>query len=347
MKQPTNPGDTGDVPDPALRDLAQHWVARLVAGNIDAAELDRLEAWMAQDHRHARAFSRERALWQDLQAVADVLSDTSTGATLPDGALPETPPMSDNVIPLRAPLPMRRRILRFAPLVVAASLAAIVMTPSLILDLRSDYHTGVGEVRSLALADGTRVMLDSNSAVSVDFDKDRRVVHLMAGRAWFNVRHEGRPFSVEAMDGMTRDIGTAFEVAREGGAVEVGVTEGRVAVHAPGGNEGRIIGVGERVRYSASGLAELPSLPASRLAAWRSGELLFELEPVDAAIREIARYHSAPVWMLGDFSKVAPVSGLFLIERPGEALETLAGMRGLRILRLPGGLIIVRPADPR
>ena len=337
MTQPTNSADTGEVPDAALRDQAQHWVARLVAGNIDAAELDRLEAWLAQDRRHARAFSRERALWQDLQAVADVLGDASAAP----------PSQSGNVISLRAPLPMRRRMVRFAPFAVAASLAAIIMMPSLILDLRADYRTGVGEVRSVPLADGTRVMLDSNSAVSVDFGKDRRVVHLLAGRAWFNVKHEGRPFSVEAMDGMTRDIGTAFEVAREDGAVEVGVTEGRVAVRAPGGREGRPMGVGERVRYSASGVAALPPVAASRLAAWRSGELLFEQQPMDKAIREVSRYRSAPVWMFGDFSKVAPVSGLFLIERPDEALETLARMRGLRVLRLPAGLIIVRPADPR
>jgi transmembrane sensor len=51
----------------------------------------------------------------------------------------------------------------------------------------------------------------------------------LAGRAWFNVKHEGRPFSAEAMNGVTRDIGTAFEVAREDRAVEIGVAEGRIA----------------------------------------------------------------------------------------------------------------------
>jgi transmembrane sensor len=335
MTQGKNSTDGEAVHDPELRDEAQRWVARLVGGDIGAAELDDLEAWLAQDPRHALAFSRERALWQDLHALADVLEDTSSGAT----------PMPGNVVSLRATVSSRRRLTRFAPLAVAASLAAIVMAPSLILDLRADHRTGVGEVRSLELADGTEVMLDSDSAISVDFDKDRRFVHLLAGRAWFRVKHEGRPFAVEAMRGVTRDIGTAFEVAREDDLVEVGVTEGRVAVRAPDGTEGSPMRVGERVGYAASGLVALPSRPASRLAAWRSGELLFEQEPVDAAIREVARYRHGFVWTIGDFGKVAPISGLFLIERPDEALETLARMRGLRVIRLPGGHLIVRPAS--
>lgn len=315
--------------DAALRERAQYWVARLVAQDISETELNTFEAWLAADPRHARAFARERALWQDLGEVGDALAE---------------PALAQSVISLPpARAVTRRRFALAVPAALAASIVAALIGPSLLLDLRADHRTATGELRSIELADGTTAMLDSDSAISVAFDGERRVVHLLAGRAWFDVRHEDRPFLVEALDGETQDIGTGFEVRREGGVVEVGVTEGAVQVRAPGNGSGPTLRQGDRARYTAAGLQTLAPQPTARLAAWRKGELLFEGEQVKAAITEIARYRSGPVWTIGDFSSAAPLSGLFLIERPDEALETIARMRGLRVLELPGGAILIRP----
>lgn len=315
--------------DPDLRDRAQYWVTRLVAQDVDESELNALEAWLAEDPRHARAFARERALWQDLQLVSD--------------AFAETPPPAGRMFSMLPSRASRRQLKRAAPMAIAASLLLAFLSPSLLLNLRADHRTGTGDIASVALPDGTMATLDSNSAISLDYGDDQRVVRLLKGRAWFNVRHENRPFLVEAMGGTTRDIGTGFEVRREGNAVEVGVTEGIVQVRAPDGTLGKPLRAGGRMRYTTSGLSELSALAPTQLAPWRKGELLIENQSVGAAIAEIGRYRAASVWMLGDFSKVRRVSGLFLIERPDEALETIAKMRGLSITTLPGGYLIIRP----
>lgn len=329
--------------DRALRDQAQLWVARLAGGEISEAEIDQLEGWLAADPAHARSFSRERALWQDLKAA---MTETAPADAMPQPAPAQ--PSRREMPPRRAllsrrPLLSRRRLLRLAPMAVAASIAAMV-APSVMLDLRADHRTAAGEVRRLALPDGTTAMLDSNSAIAVDFSGDQRQVRLLAGRAWFDVRHETRPFTVAAMGGVTRDIGTGFEVDRADDAVEIGVTEGSVQVRAPDGSQSAPLHQGSRIRYSRSGLVPLAPLSASQLAAWRNGEILLEHRRIDSAIAEIARYRRAPVWVLGDFGQAAPVSGLFLIERPDEAINTIARMRGLRITSLPGGALIIRPA---
>jgi len=323
MSTSSDPSDS----EAALRERAQYWIARLAAQDVGKAELDALEAWLAADPRHARAFARERALWQDLGAVADALD------------APEEQP----VPPPPRRLLTRRRLVRAAPVALAASIVAVLLGPSLALELRADHRTAAGEVRTVALPDGTGATLDSDSAISIAFDGERRVVHLLAGRAWFDVRHERRPFLVEALGGEAQDIGTGFEMRREGGMVEVGVTQGAVRVRAPGGGGAPVLHAGDRARYSAAGLEALAPRPAAQLAVWRKGELLFDGQPVKTAIAEIARYRGAPVWTIGDFGKTAPVSGLFLIERPDEALETIARMRGLRMLELPGGIILIRP----
>ena len=331
MSNPSDPSRPDAEPgsDPAWRERAQYWIARLVAKDISATELDALETWLAADTRHARAFVRERALWQDLDAVADTLAE-------PSPTQPVIRPMTRQGV-------TRRRLVRGAPAALAASVVAALIVPSLVLGLRADHRTAVGEVRSVALPDGTTAMLDSDSAISLTFDGEERIVHLLAGRAWFDVRHEGRPFLVEALNGKTQDIGTAFAVERDSGAVEVGVTGGAVRVRAPGSGTGAMLRAGDRVRYTAAGLEALAAQPAARLASWRKGELLFNEQPVQAAIAGIARYRRAPVWTFGDFGNADPVSGLFLIERPDEALEMLARMRGLRMTMLPGGIVIIRP----
>lgn len=324
-KPPGSPSDPA-APDAILREQAQHWVARLAGGDVDEAQLSALEAWLASDQRHALAFARERALWQDLHAAFDR-------------------PVSSNDLPSGVEiLPLRRHLRWSVPAAIAASLAFFMALPSLMLDLRSDHRSAIGEVRSIALPDGTTAMLDSGAALSVDFDDKQRIVHLLAGRAWFDVRHEGRPFLVEAERGMTRDIGTSFEVDRKEGSVEIGVTQGVVQVRSPDGTQGLPMHAGERMRYSASELSALPAVPTSQLAPWRRGEILLDRQPIRAAIAELARYRSASVWAVGDFSKEAPISGMFLIERPEEALQTLVRMRQLRVIRLPGGHMIIRPA---
>lgn len=330
MTERSDPSSPTSGVDPVLRDQAQHWIARLAGGDIDEARLSELEAWLAADPRHAQAFSRERALWQDL---ADVLAE-------PD-AEPAGP---SNVVALHAAPSRRRRLIRYAPAAIAAGLAAFFLLPSLIMGLRADYRTGIGEIRTIGLPDGTTAMLDGDSAIAVDYAGGQRLVRLLAGRAWFDVHHEDRPFVVAALGGATRDIGTGFEVRRDGDSVEVGVTQGAVRVEAPDGATTPPLHAGQRIRYSASGLAPLAPGPVSRMAAWRNREILLDDEPVETAIAEIARYRSAPVWTFGDFGGVAPVSGLFLIERPDEAVHILARMRGLRVTTLPGGFLVVRPA---
>ncbi|WP_066521924.1 FecR family protein [Sphingobium cloacae] len=312
----------------ALRDRAQYWVARLVAKDISESEIVELETWLASNPRHKHAFARERALWQDLSAVAEAFAQPASKPVPLSGARRFFP---------------RRRIMQAAPVALAASFAAVFFMPSILIGLRADYQAPVGAVRSVALPDGTTVSLDSGSAISMAFDGDRRVVHLLAGRAWFDVRHESRPFLVEAAGGQTRDIGTAFEVRRESHIVEVGVTHGAVRIHAPNDTDSPILRAGDRASYDAKGFVRLSSQPAAYVAAWRKGELLFDKVPIETALAEIARYRHAPVWTFGDFGKAPPVSGLFLSARPDEALETIVRMRGLRMTTLPGGIRIIQP----
>jgi transmembrane sensor len=243
----------------------------------------------------------------------------------------------------------RRRIHQFAGGAIAASLLMLATAPHLLLLMRADYRTGTGQRQEASLPDGSRVVLDTDSAIALAYDGNERRIKLLRGRAWFDVRHDdARPFRVAAEGGVTQDVGTAFAVERDDDGVDVGVSAGVVRVTAPEGQEeATTLRVGERLHYRPGGSSErLASTDSASIAAWRSGALLLRDLPLSRAIHEIGRYRSGPIFTFGDLDAAQPVSGAFRTDQPDDALATLAAMRQLRIRALPGGILIVQPKAP-
>ena len=102
-----------------------------------------------------------------------------------------------------------------------------VRGPQVLLRMQADYITAKGEVRTVHLADGSKVELDSASAIRLDYDGVQRRISLLQGSAIFDVAprvgQETRPFVVQSAGGQTRALGTRFVVAREAEAIMVRV----------------------------------------------------------------------------------------------------------------------------
>ena len=82
----------------------------------------------------------------------------------------------------------------------------------------------------ITLADGSIVTLNTASRIETRMNGQERTVRLLEGEAFFEVAHDAtRPFRVYAGDGMTVAVGTAFSVRLNKNAVEVVVSEGKVA----------------------------------------------------------------------------------------------------------------------
>ncbi|MGA1799050.1 FecR domain-containing protein [Sphingomonas sp. 4RDLI-65] len=302
---------------------ARRWITRLASAAVATEDLAQLHAWLDADDAHRAAFQRERRTWQDLAAIEDAFAADALA-------------MAPAHRPLRAFGPVH------AGLAVAAGLAAIIAIPAAWLWLQADYRSPATRPQAIALADGSRAILDADSAVSVAFDSGGRLVTLLEGRVWFDVRHDRRPFRVLARDGVIQDVGTAFAVDRTDDAVRVGVTQGLVRVTTKQGGS-LLLSAGNQARYRTGEPARRSAnTDPATIAAWRNDELLFRATPLPAAIDAIARYRAAPVYVWGDLSALAPVSGSFRASRADDALATLVVMRGLDTIRLPGGILIVR-----
>lgn len=134
---------------------------------------------------------------------------------------------------------------RFAlPRFARASLAAAVIVIGIAATfwLRPDplsgndfYATAVGQQRSMTLADGSIVILNTNTQIKVDYNNEYRNIRLLQGEAHFTVEKDPlRPFRVYAGNGRVQAVGTAFSVYLRDNSVDVTVTEGKVVLASVG-----------------------------------------------------------------------------------------------------------------
>lgn len=315
---------------------ARAWVIRLASGAMTEARLTEFYAWLGASPAHARAFEEERAFWQRLAPLQATFEHLDRAAVVASAA------------PQRAVrLPPRRRGWRPALAGLAALAACLLLlafAPELSLTLKADLRSDEAAVLSATLPDGSRVTLDRNSAIAVDFDGGQRRVELLAGEAFFEVaRDPERPFRVTAAGGSSEAIGTAYAVRLEHDGARVAVTEGRVAVSLGAAGARREVTAGEALSYSDAGSFSVPpGLDAGRALAWREGRVVLVDRPLPDALAELERYHPGRILLLTDGRSASPVTGVIAIDRLDEGLAALAATHGLTTHRLTPYLTVLR-----
>lgn len=326
------PPAAGNTPSERLQAEASRWVVRRGNAPLSAEDEARFAAWYAADPAHAAAYERLAGLWQRLGQV--------DGRRLrPSGTIG------------------RRR----AAVLGALGLALLLGTaaPRLWQELEADYASGVGEIRTVPLADGSTVTLDTDSAIAVALGADTREIRLLRGRALFEVAHKSRggdapaPFTVTTPQARARALGTRFEVARDDDTTRVAVFESKVAVRCTACADTeteRVLGPGDALTVGPGDAALPPATPeqpaADRTApAWARGMLVFDAMPLARAAAQLGRYTRQPILVLGA-AREARVSGVVDPARPDQALALLAHGAGLRLDRLPG-MFVVRAGEKK
>lgn len=216
----SRPDDTED----RIEDLAADWLARREEG-LSAAELREFDRWCRLDPRHAAAVARLEAACALLEKMPLVRE--------------ELLPVVEFPVESRAPQPAAERPRSFFPsLRFAVGLAAVLALTAVLgwrwsqgTPAKNFYSTTAGGYERVVLSDGSVVELNANTEVRVEFAAEERRVALVSGEAHFSVAHNtARPFIVSVNGVSVRAVGTAFNVRLAASAVEVLVTEGRVAV---------------------------------------------------------------------------------------------------------------------
>lgn len=264
--------------DPAIVKQAIVWLVTLQSGTTSEADRQACAAWRKADVKHEQAWQRLNMLGQDLR----------------NGGNHVAPPLLRSVL-RNADGNTRRMVLRsLIGLGVLSGSAVVVRKQAVWQTATADHHTNTGEQRQIVLADGTRVMLNTATAIDVRFDDHMRQIVLLRGEIMVTTAKDSaaRPFEVVTDNGNIHPIGTRFTVRHNlsdtPSTTAVAVMEGAVDVTAASGDTVRV-NAGEQTRFTALSVL-MPFALDDSITAWTDGILVVERVRLSDFLKELDRY---------------------------------------------------------
>ena len=296
-----------------LTEEALAWLVRLHSGEETAADWNAYHDWKAAEPAHEEAAQRAERMWTRL---GPALSKQRSSRNI-TGAL------------------------FLAACIAGAGVAGGAFGP--LSGWLADEATGIGERRTITLADGSTVMLDSATSLDIAYAGAERRVVLRDGQIFVSVTADpARPFVVEAGQGTVRALGTAFNVRAGDDGAHVAVAEHAVRVTYDG-KSSVDIREGEGVGYGMSGGLSGPVVVDVRdVTAWQHGEIVFDGRPLGEVTGEFGRYRRGTVIFTDASLKQLPVTGVFSTSDTDAFFTALERTLPVRVTRLPLVTLIQR-----
>jgi len=298
-------------------DEALDWLIRLQCPSEDDTRA--FEAWLEADPANASAYVEAEALWN--------------GASLRQSAAQLQQSHRRSV--------SGRLRTYWKPLATAAVLLVGLFTfGNLPMRLQADHLTVVGERQRLQLDDGSKVLLNTDSAFASDLKGERRIARLLQGEAFFEVPGDNQqPLEVEAgpLRAQVRD--TDFAVRYLNGEAQVRVRRGDVDLQS--GADQRIrLSAGDSISVGPQGFGQRGRLDAHKDLAWIEGRLVFENCPLSQVLAEVRRYY--PGWIINrnEHLEQVAVTGNYRLDQPLETLRALAHITSSQLYEYPAVVIL-------
>jgi transmembrane sensor len=343
----------------AIAEQAGEWFVANSEKSLDAADSAALAAWLKTSPVHVEEFLGVSAIARDLkEAHAD--PDFALEAILARARAEDCAPVQSLWARV---IDAIRDVTSGRALVAAATMAAfMVLGLGVLLTWNTWQHSGQrpepealaalrfetrhGEQLSHRLADNSVLHLNTDSAVTIRYSKNERLVILMAGQAEFEVTHEpNRVFRVIAGPAEVVDLGTRFDVRLDHESTIVTVVEGLVAVgtsaisEEPGTDSGpghapqfTQLNANQQMRVTEGAWPAAPlAVDAQRATAWLHQQIVFDHEPLEHVVAEFNRYSAKPIRIATPALATLEVSGVFATDDPDAFIAFLRSLKGVRV----------------
>ncbi|MDP9908447.1 transmembrane sensor [Variovorax boronicumulans] len=297
--------------DKAVALQAAQWFVLLQSGEATAADRTQWTRWRAADPAH-------EAAWQRAEQVSGKF-----------GRLPGA--LSMPVLGRAVRSDRRTAVKALAVLLTAAPAGWLAWRASPAREWLADHRTATGERRELRLADGTRLQLNTATAIDVAYGATQRLVRLHAGEILIETAPDAvpssdpgyRPFIVETAQGRLRALGTRFVVRQhEGDRSHLTVLDGAVEVRPDHARSlATVVRAGEQAMFSSTAVGEITAADADA-DDWSRGVLRARNMRLHDFLAELGRYRPG---VLRCDPAVADlrVSGVFQLRDTGPVLDSL------------------------
>ncbi|MGB6306827.1 MAG: FecR family protein [Steroidobacteraceae bacterium] len=330
---------------------ASEWFIEFRAGDVNGEARQHFIEWLRRSPEHIQAYLEVSGIWAELPTSdPDGRFDIASLIARARGEADVIPLCAENPRPPPAPpsaetLAMWRRSRRA---VMAASVLVVLATA--LLWGRGEggrsYSTGIGEQRTIQLADGSTVELNARSTVKVRLTDRQRDVALLEGQALFRVaKDKHRPFIVSAGDAQVRAVGTEFDVYRKQAATVVTVVEGRVETYEQSGSPGAatvVLSAGEQLTVLPNTLTKPTRTDTGVATAWLQKRLIFEETPLSDVAEEFNRYNRRPLSIDDRDLQKIKISGIYSSTDPTSLINFLRSQASIRVIETDQQVRVVR-----
>jgi transmembrane sensor len=289
--------------DRAAVRAAAAWLARLHADDVNAEDLAACERWRKASPEHERAWQRALQIRDDI-------------GQLPAGIARQV---------LDRPQPTRRSALRSLGLLsMAAPTGYLLWTGWGHHTLTGDHHTAVGERRELMLPDGTKLHLNTDTAIDVAHTHAQRSIVLRHGELLVDAVADAaeRPVVVNTPCGALEAKRGRFLVRAEpdGASVQLAVFSGAVAALLPHGTA-QSVAAGSAVDFDRETFS-LPRAANAQEASWVRGLIVAQDQRLDDFLHALGR-HRRGVLRCDPAVAHLRLSGAFPLDRSEEVIDAL------------------------
>lgn len=256
------------------REAALDWLVRTNDPDFDA--WDEFTAWLEADPTNADAYHALVGSEEQLRPFVEAM------------------PLPDIVEGERK----RPRLAIAAGVAALAAAATAIVAPRM---MAVEYSTNPGEIRVVSLGGQDQLVMNGGTRLELA-GFDRRTVRLAEGQVLLRLYDPGQE-KIELLSGDLKlvDVGTVFEVARDGRDTRVVVSEG--AVVADPGGAGLKLMPGQRLDTTdGAAVLQATQADASSVGSFEKGQLSYVDEPLSHVIADLRRSTGI------DFSASAAIS---------------------------------------
>ena len=217
------------------------------------------------------------------------------------------------------------------------------------------FQTATGQQKTVTLADGSQLTLNTSSEVHVSYRDDIRKVMLESGEVLFDVAKDRyRPFTVIAGNGQIKALGTIFNVKKlsNRSMVEVALLEGSVEVNAhietPDSNSHRqkqLLSANQSIAYNSETVtAVLPIEDVEKITQWKEGRLSFSNATLAEVVEQVNRYTINKLLVEDRLLQSEKIEAYFVIGDTENLLLALKETLGISWSYRNDGILLYREA---